>query len=222
MKSLFNLAVLLISISLVTACKNTKGEEAETSEATEVTTPEGTNISVDTENSIINWEGSKPTGTHNGTINISEGTLTVENGKLTGGSFIIDMNSIANLDLPDGKKEGLVAHLKGTAEGKEDDFFNVGKFPTAKFEITKVGALQNDENANSLIYGNLTLRDVTKQVGFKAQVDVDGNAVSATTPPFTIDRSEWGVKYGSKKFFDNLADNFINDDIGLTIKLTTK
>lgn len=222
MKSLFSIAIVMLSLSLFTACKNTKGEKAETSEATEVSEAGGNQIAVDVANSIINWEGSKPTKSHNGTINISEGTLSVDNGKLTGGSFIIDMNTIADVDLPEDKRGGLEAHLKGTASGKEDDFFNVAKFPTAKFEITKVGALLNDENANSLIYGNLTLRDSTKQVAFKANVTIEGEKVTAETPQFTIDRSEWGVKFGSKSFFDNLADNFINDDIGLSIKLSSK
>jgi polyisoprenoid-binding protein YceI len=222
MKSLFSLAMVLLSLSLFTACKNTTGEKAETSEATEVKEASGNKYAVDVTSSIINWEGSKPTGRHNGTINISEGSLSIEAGKLSGGSFVIDMNTIKDLDLPDGKRENLEAHLKGTTAGKEDDFFNVAKFPTAKFEITKVGDLLNDAEANSLIYGNLTIRDVTKQIGFKANVRTEGEMIVAHAPIFTIDRSEWGVKYGSKKFFDNLADNFVNDDIGLSIKLVAK
>jgi len=222
MKSLLSMAMVIIALSIFTSCKDTKGEKAETSEATEVSNSGGNLLLVDVSKSIIHWEGSKPTRTHHGTINLVEGSLSVDKGKLSGGSFVIDMNSIADLDLPEGRREGLEAHLKGTSSGKEDDFFNVVKFPTAKFEITKVKELIGDDEANCLIYGNLSLRDVTRQIGFRAQVDISENKVSASAPQFVIDRSEWGVKYGSRKFFDNLADNFINDEIGISVKLVTQ
>ena len=41
--------------------------------------------------------------------------------------------------------------------------------------------------------------------------------MTLTSETFTIDRSKWNVKYGSKSFFDNLGDKFINDDIELKI-----
>ena len=219
MKSFFNITLLSLALVAMVSCKNNKADKAETGDAQEVSDATGSVFNVDVNNSIVNWEGSKPTGKHNGTINISEGSLTVNDGKLEGGSFVMDMNSIKDLDLPEDKAAMLEAHLKGTVEGKEDDFFNVTQFPTAKFEITKVSALSGDEAANSLIYGNLTIRDVTKEIGFKANVNVEDGVVKASAPDFTIDRAEWGVKYGSKKFFDNLADNFVNDEITLSIDL---
>ena len=52
--------------------------------------------------------------------------MTVESG-----SFVIDMNSISGTDLEAGKgKADLEGHLKN------EDFFDVTKFPTAKFVIT--------------------------------------------------------------------------------------
>jgi len=221
MKSILNMTLFLMAFALFAACKNTKADKAETGDATEVSDATGSSYDIDVTNSIVRWEGAKPTGKHNGTINISEGTLIVSDGNLTGGSFVLDMNSIKDLDLPEDKSAMLEAHLKGTVEGKEDDFFNVNNFPTAKFEITKVSSLSGDENANSLVYGNLTLRDVTKEIGFKANVGVEDGAVKAATPNFSIDRTDWGVKYGSNKFFDNLADNFVNDEIVLSVELVT-
>jgi hypothetical protein len=43
--------------------------------------------------------------------------------------------------------------------------------------------------------------------------------MTLTSKPFSIDRTKWGVNYGSKSIFDNLGDKFINDDIGLEIEL---
>jgi len=50
-------------------------------------------------------------------------------------------------------------------------------------------------------------------------VGIGKDMVEVTTPPFTIDRTQWGVNYGSKSVFDNLGDKFINDEVGITITL---
>ena len=62
---------------------------------------------------------------------------------------MIDMNSITVLDLEGDYKANLEAHLKGTVDEKADDFFNVNQFPTANFEVTKIGELTNNPDANA-------------------------------------------------------------------------
>lgn len=213
--------ILLISMLgfVATSCKQTSGEEAKVSDATEVVEAQGKIIAVSNQESSISWEGSKPTGTHAGTIDIAQGHVTVQDNKIVGGSFVMDMNTITVTDLDGDMKAGLEGHLKGLAEGKEDHFFNVAKYPSAKFEVSKIVTLTGDEEANSTIYGNLTIRDVTKEIGFRANISVNGDRVTVKTPQFTIDRTQWGVNYGSKSIFDDLGDKFVNDDIGLKIKL---
>ena len=39
---------------------------------------------------------------------------------------------------------------------------------------------------------------------------------------FIIDRTQWGVNYGSKSIFDDLGDKFINDDMELKILILAK
>ncbi|MFT4566290.1 MAG: polyisoprenoid-binding protein YceI [Saprospiraceae bacterium] len=216
-----NLLILLLALGTVTmfSCKKASGEEAKVSEAAAVATSVGQDIPVSLSSSVVNWEGAKPTGTHTGTISLSEGVVTLKDGEVAGGSFTLDMTSITNTDQEGDMKAGLEAHLKGLAEGKEDHFFNTPVHPTGKFEITKVTELNNDPAASHLVYGNLTLKGIAKEVGFKANVKVDGSSVSVVTPPFTIDRTQWGVNYGSKSVFDDLGDKFVNDEIGLTITL---
>jgi len=220
MKNLLNLSILFFAITMMVACKNDKGEKATVNEeAGEVKAAEGETYMVNTETSKVLWEGSKPAGTHNGTINISEGTVSVMGDKVTAGTFTMDMGSVTVLDLEGEYKGYLEAHLKGLGDDNTDDFFNVNKYPTSKFEITKVTALEGDPDGNHLIYGNLTLKDMTKEVGFKAFVDIKDNMVRVTTPQFTIDRTEWGIKYNSSDFFDNLKDKAIDNEVGLKINL---
>ena len=93
--------------------------------------------------SVIEWVGKKPTGQHTGTISLKSGSLTVDNGNITG-DFTIDMNSITVTDITeaDGKLD-LEAHLKGT--GKEDGadhFFNVKTYPTGTFKLTSFNRIR--------------------------------------------------------------------------------
>ena len=80
-------------------------------------------------------------------------------------------------------------------------------------------ALSGDADASHLVYGNLTMKDMTKEVGFKANVEVMDGKVTVTTPPFTIDRTQWGIKFRSASFFSDLQDKAISNDIGLKINL---
>ena len=44
--------------------------------------------------------------------------------------------------------------------------------------------------------------------------------VQVKSETFTIDRTKWGINYGSKSIFDNLGDKFIDDDMEITIDVT--
>ena len=214
----FYLLAFVMTVSVI-SCKKDKGEKATTSDAGQVKNVEAAaSYKVNPAASKILWEGYKPTGTHNGTVNVTEGVVEVTNGKLAAGKFVIDMNSINVLDLAGDDKANLESHLKGLEDKKADDFFNVAVYPTGSFEITKVVDLK-DADGYQMVYGNLTLKDKTHQTGFKAKATVTGNAVTVTAPKFNIDRTKWDIKYGSKTLFKDLGDKFINDEIGLTITL---
>ncbi len=220
--TLMMLAMFLV-VGSMTSCKDSEGTKAEVSNKGEVAAATGVTMGIDVTRSKVMWEGTKPTGAHNGTVNLNGGSVSVKDGKVTGGNFTLDMNSITCLDLEGDSKAGLESHLKGTAEAEKDDhFFNVKKYPTAKFEITKVTGLAGNAEANSLVYGNLTMKDQTKQVSFKANIKTDGKMLKVSAPKFTIDRTQWNVTYGSKSIFDDLKDKFVNDEIGLTIELAAQ
>lgn len=221
MKTSIKLFSFLLLLGMMASCKKDKAADATVGAAKEVAKANtGTSYTVDATASKVTWTGSKPTGEHTGTVDVSNGTITMTDGNLTAGSFTMDMNTINCTDLDGDGKLGLEAHLKGTRKPEEvDDFFNVPKYPTAKFEITKVTKLVNDPDASHLVYGNLTLKGVSKEVGIKANVSTTDGGVHVTAPDFTINRTDWGIKFMSKNFMDNLKDKFIDDDIKLSIDL---
>lgn len=157
--------------------------------------------------SVVEWKGSKVTGkTHNGTIAISSGEVSVVDGMLEAGTFTLDMSTINVLDIDEENgKSNLEAHLKGTVEGKENDFFNINQYPEAKFEITAV-----EENK---ISGNLTLRDVTKNISFPATVAVSDDHVTITSEAFMIDRTQWNVSFNNESLSDVAKENVISNNI---------
>ena len=166
-------------------------------------------VKVNTENSIVTWKGYKVTGEHSGTIAIKNGELNFENNKLTGGSFEMDMTTITCTDLEGAWANKLEMHLKS------DDFFGVENYPTAKFIITKIGS-RGAENEYK-ITGNLTIKEVTKEVKFNATV-----SKTAANADIELDRTDFDVKYGSASFFDNLKDKAINDEFDITVNLELK
>ncbi|HMQ68202.1 MAG TPA: YceI family protein [Ignavibacteria bacterium] len=168
------------------------------------------------EQSKLEWEGKKVTGKHNGTINIISGDLTEDNGKLTGGNFVVDFNSIKVLDLQD---EGMNAKLTGHL--KSEDFFSAEKFPSGKFVITSAAPLKDGSDNNYTINGDLTIKGITNNISFPAKVNIGDNGITASAD-FNIDRTLWDIRYGSGKFFEGLGDKMINDEFNIKFKIASK
>ena len=112
--------------------------------------------------SQVRWEASKVTGTHWGYVPLKNATLDISGGKITGGSFDMDMVNLTVEDLTDAKsKGGLTGHLKS------DDFFSVEKFNTSTFKITEA---KSSNGTDYTITGNLTIKGITQKVSFPAKV----------------------------------------------------
>lgn len=168
---------------------------------------------VDKQQSKLTWIGRKVTGEHSGTINISNGKLNWNGKNLTGGSFEIDMASIINTDITDETyNQQLVGHLKS------DDFFSTEKHPKANFVITKVEPLTNNQ---AQVTGNLTIKGTTKEIQFPATIQAQGNQLSAKAK-ILVDRTQYGIRYGSGSFFENLGDKAIDNNFELNIELLAK
>lgn len=216
MKQLVIFFAAAVMLTAVFSCNQKPTENT----AGDVAAAMGNKFVAATDASSVTWIGSKPTGTHNGTLNLVSGELFIKDDSLKAGSFVLDMTSIKVLDLTGEEQGYLETHLMGTAEDGEgaDDFFNVKKYPTGRFEITSATP-SAEAGANYLVKGNLTLKDVTKEVSFPANVTVSGSEVTVSAAPFTINRTEWGITYQSKNVIKNLGDKFIDDNITIGIQL---
>ena len=159
---------------------------------------------VDIKESTIQWTGEKLTGSHEGTIELSDGYFLMEDGELVGGEFTADMTTIDVTDLEGDSRQKLMGHLKS------DDFFGVEKHNTAKFVINTV-AKKGDIYG---ISGDLTIKGNTNPIAFDMKM---GNNSASTN--LTIDRTKYDVRYGSGSFFDNLGDKTIYDEFDLAINL---
>lgn len=185
MRTLFTTVLILVSLL------GTKTEEQ---------------LHIDTSKSNIKWSCDYVFyfNGHHGTIDFEEGYFIKENNKITGGEFIIDMNSIICLDIEDQEaNEGLVNHIK------DPDFFDVAKFPKSKLTITSV----RYHNKTSMeISANLEIKETTIPIKFQAEVDYN---LKQMTTKFKIDRTRWGISYNS-----DIKDGAISDAIGFEVKLS--
>lgn len=189
------LSPLFAALILGTAAVSCGKDKPVTSETSEVaTTRDGQVYVIDTMNSRIEWKGFKvlksENTSHFGTIKFETGDVTVKDGQLESGKFVADMTSLDNVDLQSDaeQKAKLEGHLKS------GDFFEVEKFPTASYEITKVSPLAEGDY-NTLLEGNLTIKGITKPVKFNANVAVNQGEVSIATEPTDIMREDFGVKF---------------------------
>ncbi len=119
------------------------------------------------------------------------------------------MTSLTSEDLKKdaAQMEKLNGHLKS------GDFFETEKFPTASYEITKVSPLAEGDY-NTVLDGNLTIKGITKQMQFKANVSVKDGVVSIATEPKDISRKEFGVEFQSP-----VENGVIKDEITLQINV---
>lgn len=189
---------------------------------------------VNTDASVVNWLGKKKivNDKHNGKIKIKEGTVTFDKkGQPLSAEVVLDMTTITNEDLKDQKmKEKLVSHLSG------GDFFDVTKFPSSVLSIKKfekqVAAKKEKDNKdakdnkakNAELYkaiGELQIKDQVKPISFDITIE-NTKGVYKGLGNLTIDRTIWGVKYGSDSFFKGLGDKVIANDINFDFDIVTK
>ncbi|RRB06455.1 YceI family protein [Larkinella rosea] len=189
--------------------------------------------SIDTKQSAVVWKGSRllggwegskflGDGTNTGDVDIVKGELLIDNRHLVGGAVEVDMNTIENF-------------VDQRSHNKFPPFFDVKKFPVSTFAITKVetgnegntkvptdGSIRVNEG-NIKVTGNLTLEGITKAVTFPAKMHfkdgMDGTVELNGT--LIIDRTDWGIDYGSEKHFYQTGDAIL-DDVKLFMKIVAK
>lgn len=169
---------------------------------------------LDVEKSSIAWAGEKRVGAkHHGTIDAQEGALVVQNGEIIGGTVVVDMTTIVDLDLENKTFNTLLVD-----DLKSDNFFAVETYPTALFAVSEVVPLEGVNNATHRVVGTMTIKGIENSVSFASILEPSEEGIQGTAT-VTLDRTRWDVRFGSDKFFDNLGDELIEDDFTLTLDL---
>lgn len=184
--------------------------------------PNAGTYTLDASQSKIKWTGRKLTGAHNGEVSVNSGTFSMgEDGLISAGLITLDMISITVTDIEDVEaNSNLVGHLKA------DDFFGVDKHPKASYKITSSELMTAAQGmkTNFKVNGDLTIKGITKPaiamlVAVQSQ-NIKGNVSIAGAIKF--DRTDYGIKYKSGKFFDTLGDKVINDEVTLQVSLVAR
>jgi len=218
------LALAVLALSITSCMEAPKGDRAETGDVFSVNEKiKGIEFNANIDKSTIEWLGTKPTGTHFGTVGLSDGKIFVDKNKVTGGTLVIDLNSIEVHDIEEpALNDRLLGHLKSA------DFFYVDSFPTATFQIASLEKISDAVKSEDgivpthLVKGNLTMRGITKGITFPAAIEVKDNLVYVESSQFMINRTNWNVNYGSKSIFAELKDNFIHDEMGIKIEFVAE
>jgi polyisoprenoid-binding protein YceI len=164
--------------------------------------------------SKIMWKGKElSTKEHFGTMDISNGNISINKNGDINGIIDINMETIDTKDLEGQWKEKLNGHLKSP------DFFDVLKYPIAilKFKGNKNSTIDGMYKFK----GDLTIKGITHPISFLSKIKNE-NKILIAQSKIAFDRSLYNVRYGSGKFFDNLGDKLIFDEIKVEVLLETK
>lgn len=152
---------------------------------------------VNTQQTVLNWEGAKITGSsHAGTIPVKSSTIEI--GEESVGEIIFDMANVTS------DSQGLTDHLLN------EDFFNVAVYPEARFAITEI--------TEESIIGELTIKDQTQRLSIPISISETGTGLTVKGNT-VLDRTEFDITYGSGSFFQNLGDRAINDAVPVSFTL---
>ncbi|NCP58767.1 MAG: YceI family protein [Flavobacteriales bacterium] len=161
------------------------------------------------EKSKINWVATEMRGIkrRTGIISFKDGFFFIRNGEIVGGKFTVDMETMDVTDVPlheNIARRNLLNHLRS------DDFFNVAQYSISTIELTNVQKTIND---SLQITGNLTIREVTKNIVFFAH-EKDG--IFRTR--FTFNRLDWNIAYEGSWADKTLVDKDVELNIEIIIE----
>lgn len=150
---------------------------------------------------LVGFVGSKVTGKHEGSFKDYAGTIKLvdNNPEKSSVEVEIQIKSLVTDD-PD-----LTEHLQS------EDFFEMGKFPTAKFVSSSI----TKKDQTYQVTGSLTMHGVTKTIAFPAKIEASKDQVQVKAE-FVIDRFDFDMKYKGK------ADNLIRKEVVIQLDLKAK
>lgn len=154
--------------------------------------------------SKVEFIGAKVTGKHDGAFGTFNGTIDVVDGKPEKSSVNAEIDTASVTT----DAEKLTGHLKSP------DFFDVAKFPKARFTSTSIAPLTGGPGgATHTVTGNLELHGVTKSISFPAKIQLGADTVDVDAE-FALNRKDFGIQY------PGAPDDLVKDNV--LIKLTLR
>ena len=178
-KTFFYAASLALIAFGMTACGTSTEETAE----------EATTYELDAKATTLKWKGTYAGDghTHNGTVQISKGTINYKGDTFDSGSFTVDMKTIENELTPEMGEADLNESISG------EGLFNTAKFPNVEVVVNNISDKEIDA----------TLKVAGKEVPAKMPVTVKKTDKELTAKgKFTVDFSAMdaeGFKPGTEK-----------------------
>ena len=202
-----------ILISFIVSCEKSSKKKIDTSLPKPTLSLSSGDYVMDNDNSSIKWTGRElSTKSHYGSLQMKNGSLTVNTDGTVNGIIKIDMTTIDCEDLQGRSKASLERHLRS------DDFFSVESHPIATLTFKSEGGIGA---GNKLAFnGDLEIKGISHPISFESEVKSVDPKVSALVD-MTFDRSKYNVRFRSGTFFQNLGDKLIYDDIEISVDIRT-
>ena len=202
-----------IFISFIVSCEKSSKKKIDTSLPKPTLSLSSGDYTMDNDNSSIKWTGRElSTKSHYGSLQMKNGSLTVNTDGTVNGIIKIDMTTIDCEDLQGRSKASLERHLRS------DDFFSVESHPIATLTFKSEGGIGA---GNKLAFnGDLEIKGISHPISFESELKSVDPKVSALVD-MTFDRSKYNVRFRSGTFFQNLGDKLIYDDIEISVDIRT-
>ena len=202
-----------ILILFIVSCEKSSKKKIDTSLPKPTLSLSSGDYVMDNDNSSIKWTGRElSTKSHYGSLQMKNGSLTVNTDGTVNGIIKIDMTTIDCEDLQGRSKASLERHLRS------DDFFSVESHPIATLTFKSEGGIGA---GNKLAFnGDLEIKGISHPISFESEVKNVDPKVSALVN-MTFDRSKYNVRFRSGTFFQNLGDKLIYDDIEISVDIRT-
>ena len=203
----------IILILFIVSCEKSSKKKIDSSLPKPTLSLSSGDYVMDNDNSSIKWTGRElSTKSHYGSLQMKNGSLTVNTDGTINGIIKIDMTTIDCEDLQGRSKASLERHLRS------DDFFSVESHPIATLTFKSEGGIGA---GNKLAFnGDLEIKGISHPISFESELKSVDPKVNALVD-MTFDRSKYNVRFRSGTFFQNLGDKLIYDDIEISVDIRT-
>jgi hypothetical protein len=208
---IFTVLILFTSLTVISGCgENNKKESAGLYDKN--------SISLDINNSTINWTVHRKNGKIQGTLKFSKGNFKLEKGMPVSGDCSIDMNSIKITNIAD-----TTENRQFTDYLKSASFLDTKKYPDAVFSIRGIVPLKTPSkpDVNTTIKSSLTIKDSTLATGLTALTRYYPDSISSISK-FSLNGELWNIPLGKINFGKDYKENPFKEDFDVEVYISAR